>query len=47
MKMNLSYMLGTMMFRDRTMAYAAGGMLHAGMSILFGVLVGSHYEAFV
>jgi hypothetical protein len=46
MKMNLFLMLGTMMFRDRMMAYMAGAMMHAGMSIAFGVAHVALYTAF-
>ena len=46
MRMILFLMLGTMMFRDRTMAIVAGGMMHAAMSIVFGILVGALYTAF-
>ena len=46
MKMNLFLMLGTMLFRDRTMAYAAGGMMHAVMSIVFGLIHVALYVAF-
>ena len=38
MKMNLFLMLGTMMVRDRSMAYVAGAMMHAVMSIVFGLI---------
>lgn len=39
MKMNLFLMLGTMMvFRGGVMAYAMGAMVHAGMSVVFGLI---------
>ena len=34
MKMNLFYLLGSMMFREKTMVYMAGAMAHAGMSVI-------------
>jgi hypothetical protein len=46
MKMNLFLMLGTMMFRDRTMAIVAGGMMHAMMSIIFGLIHVAFFVAF-
>ena len=46
MKMNLLRLLGTMMLPDGTMAYMAGGMIHAGMSIVFGLLHVAIYAAF-
>ncbi|MCH8185075.1 MAG: hypothetical protein IH862_03100 [Chloroflexi bacterium] len=46
MKMNLFLMLGTMMFRDRTMAIVAGGMMHAVMSIVFGLIHVAFFVAF-
>ena len=46
MKMNLFLMLGTMMFRDRTMAIVAGGMMHAVMSIVFGLIHVAFFGAF-
>ena len=46
MRMNLFLMLGTMVFRDRTMAYVAGGMMHAVMSIAFGLAHVALFEAF-
>ena len=38
MKMNLFLMLGTMMFRRGPMAYVAGAMMHAMMSIVFALI---------
>ncbi len=46
MKMNLFLMLGTMMVRDTKMAYVAGAMMHAMMSIVFGLLHVAFYQAF-
>ena len=44
--MNLSLMLGTMMFRNQGMAYVSGGMKHAGMSIAFGLIHIAVFAAF-
>ena len=38
MKMNLFYLLGTMMFRQKVMGYMAGAMAHAAMSIGFALI---------
>lgn len=47
MKMNLFLMLGTMVFRrDRAMAYAGGAMMHAVMSIVFGLIHVAFFTAF-
>ncbi len=46
MKMNLFRPLGTMMFRDGPMAYAAGAMMHVMMSIVFGLIHVALYTAF-
>ena len=46
MKMNLFLMLGTMMVKDTKMAYAAGAMMHIGMSVAFGLIHVALYEAF-
>ena len=46
MKMNLFLMLGTMMVRDRPMAYVAGAMMHAVMSIVFGLIHVALFIAF-
>ena len=46
MKMNLFQMLGTMMVPAGTMAYVAGAMMHAVMSIVFGLIHASLYVAF-
>lgn len=45
MKMNLLYLLGTMMFRPKMMVYAAGAMAHAGMSTVFALIHVGIYEA--
>lgn len=46
MRMNLFLMLGTMMFRDRNMAYGAGAMAHGVMSIAFGLIHVGIFTAF-
>ena len=46
MKMNLFQMLGTMMVPAGTMAYVAGAMMHAVMSIVFGLIHASLSVAF-
>ena len=46
MKMNLFLMLGTMMVRNKPMAYVAGAMMHAVMSIAFGLAHVALYNAF-
>ena len=46
MKMNLFLMLGTMIFTNRGMAYVAGAMMHAVMSMAFGILHVALYSAF-
>ena len=38
MKMNLFYLLGSMMFRQKAMIYIAGAMAHATMSIGFALI---------
>lgn len=45
MKMNLLYLLGTMMFRQTAVVYMAGIMAHAAMSILFALIHIGIYEA--
>ena len=46
MKMNLLLLLGTMMiFKGGMMAYAAGAMIHAGMSIAIGLIHVAVYRA--
>ena len=46
MKMNLFYMLGTMMVRDKPMAYVAGAIQHAMMSVVFGLVHVALFTAF-
>ena len=46
MKMNLFLMLGTMMVEDRKMAYVAGAMMHAAMSVAFGLVHVALFVAF-
>ncbi len=46
MTMNLFYMLGTMMTRNRTAAYVVGGMMHAVMGIAFALIHTGLYQAF-
>ena len=38
MKMDLFLMLGTMVVRDRSSAYVAGALMHAMMSVSFGLV---------
>ncbi len=38
MKMNLFRLLGTMLLEEGTAAYVLGGMVHAMMSVLFGLV---------
>ena len=45
MKMNLFYLLGSMMLRERVMIYMAGAMAHAAMSIVFALIHVGIYEA--
>jgi hypothetical protein len=45
MKMNLLKMLGTMMVPAGVMAYVAGAMIHAMMSIVFGLIHGAIFTA--
>lgn len=45
MRMNLFRLLGTMMLPDGAMAYMAGAMMHAFMSIVFGVVHAAIYRA--
>ncbi len=45
MKMNLLYMLGSMMVKQKVMAYMAGAMIHAMMSIAFALAHVGVYEA--
>ena len=46
MRMNLFLMLGTMVFRPGAMAYGAGFMMHAVMSIVFGLIHAAAFVAF-
>ena len=46
MKMNLLYLLGTMMFRQRVMAYMAGLLMHGIMSVSFALAHVGVYQAF-
>lgn len=45
MKMNLLRLLGTMMLPDGTMAYVAGAMIHAVMSVVFALIHVGFYSA--
>ncbi len=45
MKMNQFRLLGTMMLPDGVMAYIGGGMMHAVMSIVFGLIHVAIYTA--
>ncbi len=45
MKMNLFMMLGTMMLPAGVAAFAMGAMIHAGMSIVFGLVHGAVFAA--
>ncbi len=45
MKMNLLYLLGTMMFKQTMVVYMMGIMAHAAMSILFALIHVGIYEA--
>ncbi len=45
MKMNLFMMLGTMMLPAGVAAFAMGAMIHAGMSIVFGLIHGAVFAA--
>ena len=46
MRMNLFLMLGTMMVRDRSMAYLAGATMHGAMSVAFGLVHVALFNAF-
>lgn len=46
MKMNLFVLLGTMMIKDRGMAFVAGAMMHAVMSIVFALIHVAFFVAF-
>ncbi len=45
MKMNLFYLLGSMMLREKVMIYMAGIMAHAVMSIAFALIHTGVFEA--
>ena len=46
MKMNLFYLLGSMMFGERMMVYMSGAMMHAMMSVAFALAHVGIYQAF-
>jgi len=46
MKMNLLYMLGSMMFGERMMIYVSGAMMHAVNSIAFALAHVALYQTF-
>ena len=46
MKMNLFYLLGTMMLPAGAMVYVAGAMMHGVMSVAFGLIHTGLYQAF-
>ena len=46
MKMNLFRLLGTMLLEEGTAAYVLGGMVHAMMSVVFGLIHVALYTAF-
>ena len=46
MKMNLLYMLGSMLFGERTMIYMSGAMMHAVNSVAFALAHVGLYQAF-
>ncbi len=45
MKMNLLYMLGTMMIRSKGAAYMMGAMMHTSMGIVFALIHAGLYQA--
>ncbi len=45
MTMNLLYMLGTMMTRNKTSAYLVGAMMHGMMGIIFALIHTGVYQA--
>ena len=45
MPMNLLYMLGTMMTRQRPAIYLMGGMMHAGMGVAFALVHTGLFQA--
>ncbi len=46
MKMNLFRLLGTMLLEEGTAAYVLGGMIHAMISVVFGLIHVGLYTAF-
>ncbi len=46
MKMNLFYLLGTMMLPTGAVVYVAGAMIHGMMSVAFGLIHTGLYQAF-
>ena len=46
MTMNLLYMEGTMMTRNKAVAYLAGAMMHTAMGIVFALVHVAFYQAF-
>jgi len=46
MKMDLLYMLGSMMFGEKVLAYMSGAMIHAGMSVASALAHVGLYQAF-
>ena len=46
MRMNLFFLLGSMVFRQGAMVYVAGAMMHGVMSIVFGLIHVGLYQAF-
>jgi hypothetical protein len=46
MKMDLLYMLGSMMFGGKVLAYVSGAMIHASMSVAFALARVGLYQAF-
>ncbi len=46
MTMNILYMLGTMMTRNKVMAYGIGTMMHGAMGIVFALIHVAVFQAF-
>ena len=46
MRMNLFFLLGSMVFRQGAIVYIAGAMVHGVLSIVFGLLHVALYQAF-
>ena len=46
MRMNLFYLLGSMMFRQRIIVYTAGSIVHAALSIVFALSHVGIYQLF-